>query len=68
MKKGPDLPALCLPAHAPEDRVVDMLDGKVEIRTDLILVGDEIEKPIGEVVRLWIGVKDPNPSEPFDPD
>jgi hypothetical protein len=50
--------------HASKDLIVDMLDGKIEVRADLLLLGNEFQKPFGEMACLWIAVKDTDPTEP----
>jgi hypothetical protein len=42
-----------------------MLNGKIKVMTDLLLLGHQFKKSIGEIRCLWKGVKDSDPAEAF---
>ena len=53
------------PIHGPQDLIVNVLEGKIQIGTDLRLVSPEGNEPLGHVGRVHVEHSDP--FEPFDP-
>jgi len=51
----------------PEDLIIDMLNGEVDIFADFLFPGDDLDERILEVVRMGVGIQEANPFDALDP-